>query len=177
MACSSLIANTTFEPYVPSPNLLLPVAVGVFAGLGLVGLIHFFGRMRQRAALARAGAQASTETDEQPTSDPFVHGSGSEQRKAFRRVGNPIEVSVVNVTSQGPQLKGYVVNRSVGGLGLQMENSFDVLTELRIRPINAPPIAPWVEVVVRNVHKADRGFEIGCQFVKIPPWPVLMLFG
>src|SRR5579862_5497936 len=129
MACSPLFANASIEPYVPSANLLLPVAVGVFAGLGLVGLIHVFGRMRQKAALVKAGTPTSTTVDGKPSSDPFVHGSGSEQRKAFRRVGNPIEVLVVNATSQGPEIKGYVVNRSVGGLGLQMENSFDVLTE------------------------------------------------
>jgi len=171
MSFHPLIADLTVDWYMPGLDLILPVVVGVVAGLGFVGTFHFFTRARKKVAAP------PTVKEEPPKSDPFTHGSGSEQRQAFRRLGNPIEVLVVDRASQGSQVKGYVVNRSVGGLCLQMDCPINLLAELRIRPTNAPHIAPWVEVVVKNCRKADRGYEIGCQYVKIPPWPVLMMFG
>jgi hypothetical protein len=170
MPLHPVLADITIEWTLPGTSVILPVVVGVVCGLGLVGLIHFFTR-------ARRVVVAPVQTEEQPTSDPFISGSNSEQRQSFRRLGNPIEVLVVDQAHQGSPIKGYVVNRSVGGLCLQMEAPIDLLAELTVRPTNAPHIAPWVDVVVKNCRRTSRGFEIGCQFVKVPPWPVLMMFG
>jgi PilZ domain len=171
MALSPLLAIFGFESNLTLTGILLPVAVGVAAALGLIGTLNLFGRLRKGSAPATTPDVAGS------LSDPFAEGSNSELRQSFRRKGNPVEVLVEDTSVQTSPVKGYVVNRSVGGLCLEMDSPVELLAELRIRPTNAPHIAPWVNVVVRNCRKADRGYEVGCQFVKIPPWPILMMFG
>jgi hypothetical protein len=186
MSIHAFLAQTAIDSYLPAPQLLVPIAVGIGAGLGLVALIHFFNRHRQVATVGDLSPDVTDEvTDEttgpmnehRPVSDPFISGSKSELRSAFRRTGNPIPVHVIDQDKQTAPMNGYVVNRSVGGLGLQLDCPIDVQTVLSVRPANAPHIAPWVEVVVKNCRKGPRGYDIGCQFVKVPPWPVLMMFG
>jgi PilZ domain len=172
MALSPVLAILGFESNWTFSGLLLPVGVGVFAALGLIGALHLF-------TLWRKGSVAADSTNAmgQLSDDPLVDGSTSEQRLSFRRKGNPVEVQIVDTSTQTPPVMGYVTNRSVGGLCLEMQNSVELLAELKIRPTNAPHIAPWVNVVVRNCRKTEHGYDIGCQFVKIPPWPILMMFG
>jgi PilZ domain len=171
MALSPLLAIVFAESNWTISGLLLPVGVGVFAAFGFIGALQFFTRLR-KASVAPTATNGNGLLD-----DPFVEGSNAEQRQSFRRGGNPVEIQVVDTSTQSVPIKGYVTNRSVGGLCLEMESPFDLLAELKIRPTNAPHIAPWVNVVVRNCRKGERGYEVGCQFVKIPPWPILMMFG
>ena len=44
-------------------------------------------------------------------------------------------------------------------------------------PAHAPPMTPWTEVEVRSCRQKKDGYEVGCQFVKTPPWSILLLFG
>jgi PilZ domain len=171
MALSPVFAFINLE--LTLMGTILPIVVGVCTAFGLIGSLHLYSRLRRKQVPA---APQQTEPFG-PVCDPFVQGSNEEMRQAFRRKGNPIEVLVVDTSVQTAPVKGYVINRSVGGLCLEMDNAVELLTELRVRPTNAPHIAPWVNVVVRNSRKAQRGYEIGCQFVKIPPWPILMMFG
>ena len=150
-------------------NAILPIAAGVGTGLAVVGLIHFFRRGRKQAA--------PVEQKPAKPADPFVHGSANEKRKSFRRKGNPIHVQVIDQATESQPVTGMVINRSVGGLCLQLDRPLSINAELTVRPTNAPHIAPWVEVVVRNCREGEIGYEVGCQFVKTPPWPVLMMFG
>ena len=141
MTLFALIANSTTEASPPGLQVALPILVGLVAGAGVIGFIHFVMRPRKIAA-------APIQQKREKAPDPFVSGSGSEQRKAFRRKGNPIEVQVVDKATQGPPQRGYVLDRSVGGLGLQLDCPLEPTTHLTIRPTNAPHIAPWVDVVV-----------------------------
>jgi hypothetical protein len=163
-----LLADLSVDPQLPQLSTLLPVAAGVVAGLGVVGMVHYL--MRPRVALARPAAQAEV-------ADPFVHGSASELRKSFRRQGNPVEVLLVNQHTKAAPFKGYVVDRSVGGLGLLVEDPVELESQLTVRPVNAPHIAPWVEIVVKSCRQSSPGWEVGCQFVKTPPWALLLMFG
>jgi hypothetical protein len=170
MALLNLLADSSG---VMQLGVFLPVTAGVVAGLGVVGAIHWCIRPRMRVAAAATAAR-----QQQPeVLDPFIYGSSVEQRKNFRREGNPVEVLIVNQQTKGPPMKGYVVNRSVGGLGLLSEIPMDVEAQLAVRPTNAPHMAPWVEVVVKVCNASRPGWEIGCQFVKTPPWAVLLMFG
>jgi hypothetical protein len=154
--------------------LFLSVAAGVVAGLGTVGAIHYLIRPR------RTAAPVPDSFDRPPDNlppDPFVHGSASENRSSFRRQGNPVEVKIVNKDMEGAQVGGWVVDRSIGGLGLLVETPFDVDTTWAVRPTNAPPVAPWVQVVIKSCRQSKHGWEVGCQFTKTPPWAVMLLFG
>jgi hypothetical protein len=167
-----LFADVPAESALPGLHVLLPIVVGLGAGLGVVGAIHY--AMRQRK-LAPSSAPAAQVQKKEP--DPFVHGSTNELRKSYRRKGNPIEVQVIDKASGGAPVRGYVLDRSIGGLGLQMETPLEPDVVLTLRPTNAPHIAPWVDVIVKHCSRGEDGFDIGCQFLKTPPWPVLMMFG
>jgi hypothetical protein len=50
-------------------------------------------------------------------------------------------------------------------------------TVLSVRPTSAEDIVPWVDLEVCVCRPADECFELGCRFVKTPPYSILLLFG
>ncbi len=143
----------------------------MFAG-GLC--IVMYRLLNRRPALAAPPTPTSRTEQEY---DPFVQGSATEQRKAHRRAGNPVEVLIAAEQSTTPDWRGWVVDRSVGGLCLCVPEEFAQGTFLRAIPANAPQLTPWTELEVRSCRSTNDGYEIGCQFVRQPPWSVLLLFG
>src|SRR6516162_1772123 len=96
------------------PGILIPTLVGLGAGLVVVLALHFL-------VLGRTKPTAVEAPRPEPEYDPFVQGSASEQRIAFRRTGNPVEVTI-RQSSGGPELaRGLVINRSTGGLCLALD--------------------------------------------------------
>lgn len=110
-------------------------------------------------------------------SDPFIHGSASEKRQAARRKGRPIKVFVADPETHADVMEGWVVDRSLGGLRITVNKPLTLGAVLSVRATNAPTTSPWVDVEVRNHRRADGQVEVGCQFVRTPPWGVLLLFG
>jgi hypothetical protein len=127
------------------------------------------------------GRRRSQQTDDVATknllTDPYFHGSLTEQREAARRAGNSVGIQVRDPEEKGPEQSGWVVDRSVGGICLQLDNPLEVGTVWQIRPRNAPTGTPWVTVEVRNCVMECGAWKIGCKFEKTPTWNVLMLFG
>ena len=112
-----------------------------------------------------------------PDHDPFTQGSTSEQRKSFRRQGNPTQVYVALPERKDTPGTGLVLDRSVGGICLQASDEFAPDTKLAVLPVNAPSMTPWVDIVVRTCRKLPNGYELGCQFIKTPNWSILLMFG
>jgi hypothetical protein len=110
--------------------------------------------------------------------DPFVYGSATEKRTALRRRGNSIKVLISDLDAQARPTEGWILDRSVGGLCLQVEGAeVPVGTILSVLASNAPAGTPWTQVEVRSSRQEGNSWELGCQFVKTPPWNVLLLFG
>jgi hypothetical protein len=108
--------------------------------------------------------------------DVFVLGSNSERREAPRRKGNTVEV----LLSRGPdlpQIHGWVVNRSVKGLGLVLDEPLGEGTVLDVRPRTAPVSLPWIPVKVQRCRPQGQEWDVGCAFVRAPQYNVLLLFG
>src|SRR5262249_17741788 len=120
-----------------------------------------------------------TQADEKLPSayDPFVQGSASEQRGTLRRGGNPAPVLISEKTPGGPVMHGWVIDRSMGGLCLTVDDAIPVGTLLTVRAVKAPSAAPAVDVEVKSCRRGKEEWELGCQFTKTPPWAVLLLFG
>jgi hypothetical protein len=157
-----------------SPVLLIPVIGIASAGMALIWGRALFNRNRRRTRL-RSAPPATQEAIAAP--DPFTHGSASEKRKAFRRGGNPTEIRVTDEKQAAEPVQGWVINRSTGGLGLVIPEPVAEGTVLSIRAANAPTTVPWYQIQVRSCREADDGWEIGSQWVKAPPWSVMLLFG
>jgi PilZ domain len=109
--------------------------------------------------------------------DPFAFGATLEQRGAHRRKGNPIGVQITDADAKGEPFHGIVVNRSAGGLGLEVDRPVEVSTLISIRVVNAPVTVPWIQVQVRSCRPETKVWLLGCQFVKPPPWSIMLLFG
>jgi hypothetical protein len=157
-------------------NIWVPFLVGmVVGGLCLVTI-----RVLQRpgpVALPPPPPPPNPVQKVGPGYDPFVHGSPSEQRKAHRRAGNPVEVFVTRAEETTPFCRAWVIDRSVEGVALSLSNELKPEMHLQLRPVTAPAITPWTEVEVKSCRPVKDGFELGCQFVKKPQWSVLLLFG
>ena len=153
----------------PYSEYWLPLVIGV--GIGLTFLVV------AKTIFSRTARVPPPPLDKKAEYDPFAQGSPTEQRKAFRRTGNPVDVHYALPDNKKQTNLGWVFDRSVGGLGLVTAENFASGTVLAVRPVRSGEATPWVEVTVRSSRPADGGFELGCQFVKTPPWSVLLLFG
>lgn len=155
-----------------------PTLVGVWAvpaiGLVAAGLTFAVGVVvagRRRVPPPRPKVAAPAEPD------PFVEGSKSERRLAVRRQGSLVAVLVADADGKGTPAEGLVADRSVGGLCLQLPAAVAPGTLLSVRPRSAPPIVPWTQVEVRSCRQEGAAWEAGCQFVRTPPWSILIQFG
>jgi hypothetical protein len=152
------------------------VAVGaLFAGTVLaLGLV-----LLGRRSHARPSAELVVKPGSQlpPGYDPFLFGSTHEKRSSPRREGNPIAVHVTSADGRAQPVTALVLNRSIGGLRLFLDNEVAVGKFLSVRPSDAPRTTPWVQVEVRYCREVAHHFEVGCQFLRTPSWGVLVLFG
>lgn len=153
--------------------LWLPLLVGMAVGVVAITTTDVMLRRRRKAA---AKAESREQLPASPGYDPFIQGSPGDQRKCFRRNGNPVEVQYRLVDSKIVG-HGLVLDRSVGGLRLGLDQEITVGTHLLLLPGGASDMTPWTEVEVRTCRTIGDSWELGCQFVKVPPWSILLMFG
>jgi len=158
--------------HLPYVHYWLPAAVAVVFGVP----VYWFA-LRPSGHLAPAPAGPTGPPEDR---DPFTAGSTTEQRKAFRRKGNPVEILFTPEEAGANPDRGYVLDRSIGGLRLMVTRAVPPGTTLSVRPANVSPMIPWIQIEIRNCTPSTTQageYDIGCRFVKAPPYPVLLLFG
>lgn len=101
---------------------------------------------------------------------------GSDQRQTLRRTGNPIDVQINDLELKGPVRGGMVVDRSMRGLCLAVESPYEVNGIICVRPAGDSSL-PWIKVTVKNCRYVGKAYELGCEFIQVPPSNILMLFG
>ena len=153
-----------YQPFV------LPACVGLGVGLILLLLFAFKKRTRTSAAKPPAGVRSSQWTAPMP--------SFADRRTSTRREGgNPVKVVLASPAFKSGTLIGYVMDRSTGGLRMVSATGMPVGGSVQVRAAHAPEETPWVTVIVRSCKPSGKGYEMGCEFDKTPPWNVLLLFG
>jgi hypothetical protein len=100
----------------------------------------------------------------------------ADRRSAPRRKGNRVEVHLTD-DSKRPPVLGWVVDRSMGGLCLIVEEPLSEGTVLNVRPRQAPQTTPWLPIEIRACRPDGCNWEVGCRFLKPPQWNDLLLFG
>jgi hypothetical protein len=148
---------------------LLPTLIGVFCmGLALALGFLLLGRRKPSPSPGQNGLPPTT-------------GSPSERRVSPRREGNAVEVLVVRPQSaaspEDSPLRARVLDRSLGGLCLQMDQAVQPGTLFNVRPCGASQFTPWIEVEVKHCAQQQESWRVGCRFLRTPPWGVLLLFG
>ncbi len=135
-----------------------------------VVIAHWATFVRSRAPQLATEAGPHTDTAlelENPT----------QKRASVRRDGNPIRIHIAFPGQTENPHTGYVLDRSLGGLGMTVERSFEPGEILAVRPAAAPEMTPWYDVEVLRCQNSGEGWNLSCRFVKTPPYSILLLFG
>jgi PilZ domain len=131
--------------------------------------LGWFFRPARTVAAAPAAGEAPAEKA-QPQYAP-------EQRRSFRRGGNSIGLLYKYTGQKNGPVQASILDRSMGGICVMAHEALPAGTLLSIRPTQADDIVPWVDAEVCTCRPCDDYFELGCRFVKTPPYSILLLFG
>jgi hypothetical protein len=155
--------------HLPYVGFWLPLLAAFAVALPVIWLA------RPARATAPAAAEAPPAVaDAEPAPTPKY---APEQRRSFRRGGNSIGLFYKYAGKDDGPGQASIVDRSMGGLCVMAPEAIPTGTILSIRPISADDIVPWVDAEVCACRPADNCFELGCRFVKTPPYSILLLFG
>jgi len=161
---SPALLSTTLYPWTDGTAPLVGV---VAAGLAL--LIGYW-------AAQRRGRYAGMPLPAR-TVDPYTFGSATERRDSFRRKGAYVKVDLADAAGKEVLGAAWVLNRSAGGLRLQVEQAFEAGSIISVRPVHATNGMPWVQAEVKCCKRQGDEWEIGCQFLRRPSWSMMLLFG
>jgi hypothetical protein len=161
---------------------------------GVTGLVE--APSRQSAPVPYAGVSTqslsavSRRADDTPNPDSLrpVHSprpvrAGShrkkqaERRTNVRRSGMTVPVRVTTGGLRLDEIDGTVVDRSQGGLCLDLPEPVQAGQVFRLRSLLYDDMTPWVEVEVRSVRPRGDRWLVGCRFASPLPWGLLLLFG
>src|SRR5262249_9234211 len=191
--CATLERDFSSEPVDRGPGLYVMVAVvdllgwgaATVSAIGLLStcLIYLIGRVLPGAAKrAEQSVSPPFRSANEPargrlTSDRAVERPSHERRCHFRRGGNPTQVAIGHPEDPSELVRGVVVDRSTGGICLEMLTPLAVGAIVSVRPSVATSIGTWVEAEVRHCRRGRGGWHVGFRFVRTPPLSVLWMFG
>lgn len=143
----------------------------VATGLVAAGSALFVGRY-----LARPGRRGEGAESDDTKADFALPGINKERRHAPRRRGSCVVAHLADDSDMAPT-EVWVIDRSLGGLCLLSEVPVEVGSQLRVRPYAPSGSALWTSVRVCSCLRERDGWMVHCQFIKVPPMNVLLLFG
>lgn len=113
-----------------------------------------------------------------PDAEPRQEGPAEpvQDRRLTPRRKKLLRVQVMDALEGGLPSPGWVVDRSLGGMCLEMDREVELGTTLKVRRYEDGN-APWVELRVQSVRPFEGAWHLGCQFLRSPSWEVLMQFG
>lgn len=149
---------------------LVAIAVATVGCFLMTGLVAFF--FRDRTPKVEAEPEEELGIDGRPKTKP-IH----DKRGIARRRGKVIEVFIATPETKEEPIRGLVLDRSMNGLGLACDYELPVGTVISVLPVEAETMVPWVDVQVRNCRHNGTHWDVGCQFVTVPPYSTLLLFG
>ncbi|MGF1582192.1 MAG: PilZ domain-containing protein [Gemmataceae bacterium] len=164
-----LLAQGWWETWlVPAIGL---VAAGV---IGILGRLYFrFAAESATSSLASPTCPMSGSSFQQAQSDHV----GIERRAHPRYVVKPMEVLLVRLESHEIVATGQVLDWSLGGLGLLLNEEVPIGFHFQLQPTISQAESPWVRVEIRYCRPRDDRWRVGCQFVEASSWEVMQMFG
>ena len=163
------------------------ILIGGAVAIVVLSIICYVTRQRRLSEIERlaAAADAAASSSSGPTAsheekalqwDP-PEQSYADRRGAVRREGTVVRVVLAAPTFRNGVGEGFVLDRSTGGLKINVATPLEPGTNVQVRAVNAPESIGFIGVVVRSCRKTGEFYEVGCEFEKTPPWNVLLLFG
>ena len=129
----------------------VPVAGFICTGLVLMGGRWILARRRQPLAV----------TD---THIPYTALGSPKRRQTPRGRGAPSRILILDKNGPKEPYSGWVVNRSIGGLCVNLVQPVEEGSILSVRPANDPQDDVWYEVLVKYCRVTESGWEFGCVF-------------
>lgn len=111
--------------------------------------------------------EVTNEKEPEPLNQP-------ERRADVRRGGNLVAAVLRREPDQDSV--AWVLDRSLGGLGLLAGAAVQVGDILRVRPCSAEE-NNWLQVEVRDCRPLGSSWRLGCRFVGQPTWEQVRLLG
>jgi hypothetical protein len=168
----------------PSPTLLLWLGAALLVAAIAIAVV--FGLLRRsRRGVLRDLERVSATTGRITKPVAFMPAPTTlaaepavvENRTNYRRPGNPVLVLVHGADGPNQVFQAWVVDRSRRGLRLAAQRAVQVGRLYAVRPVNAPPAAPWTNLEVRHCAAQDNYWDVGGRFPEPPTMQVLLLFG
>jgi CheY-like chemotaxis protein len=103
---------------------------------------------------------------------PFAN----ESRRFPRWLGNPQDVLVAPLIGASLRTLGTVINRSLGGLSLVMDEPRECGSLMRVRSM-ATVLEKWLAIEVRHVRADGKRWVLGCRFLDPPALSVFSIYG
>jgi DNA-binding response OmpR family regulator len=100
----------------------------------------------------------------------------SERRRFPRWPGIPQDVDVAPHTGAGLRRSGTVINRSLGGVALLLEEPCEIGSELRIRS-TVTSYEKWLAIEVRHIREMRDRWLVGARFSEPATLAVLSVYG
>jgi hypothetical protein len=88
-----------------------------------------------------------------------------------------LQILVQDAGGEKQPIPAWIIDRSLGGLRLSIDQPIEEGTILRVRRTSAPADVPWVEVQVMRLEIKENAWELGCQFTRSLAWDLIMQFG
>jgi hypothetical protein len=136
----------------------------------LFGILNLF---RRRAPLP---AQSTADTVVSSSTTLLPRVSFVERRQAPRRWGDPVQVFIWDGNPANERSRGWIVNRSTGGLGLSAAQPVPEGTFLNVRVAVAQDSAEWTQLQLKSCTPSAGRWILGCQFVETPPREIQLMF-
>jgi len=154
-------------------------------GLTATCVIFLLGRLVTRRDSAASGSETGRSGRPRPGSgrgkrtgsDSSSDESMRERRCHFRRSGNPTQVSIGHPDNPTELARGVVVDRSSGGVCLELTTPLAVGAVVSVRPSAGTGIGGWIEAEVRHCRRDGPAWHVGFKFLRTPPLSVLWMFG
>jgi hypothetical protein len=109
---------------------------------------------------------------------PFENGSFKERRGAARWRGKITRVLISDAAGTAEPFPGLVYDRSLTGLRISVPHAVEKNRILSVRAVEGETSSDWIQVEVKRCRvRKDGCWELGCQFVRTPPYNQLLLFG
>ncbi len=152
-------------------HIVIAAIIGLgFGALALVLGQHVFARKKVPSKFPAA----SSAQDSKPKKES-LH---SEKREAYRRSGRYVQVEMCRELGKNCRISpGLVLDRSMGGIRISLEEDFPSGIKMYIRVANQKPPMPWQEIEVRHCKPAGNEYEMGAKFVNTLSYNLLVMFG
>lgn len=98
-----------------------------------------------------------------PLSDLTPPPVARERRSSPRRQANQVSIGISSALDDSPPFTGWVLDYSLGGLGLFVDKRIPIGAFLHVRPKDVAPTTHSKEVQVKNCQRYLDGWRLGCR--------------